>query len=140
MRQGRRQKEPVDQEGSLRLSAKAPPDVANNDIEQQMIARIASIWERNKEARSSRVTILERAVAALLEGTLSPEAQRAAQRAAHRLAGSLGTLGSYQGSRLAREMEQIFAGPAPLDPAKASPLSNLVVHLYQELERHQIFT
>ena len=119
MRQERRQNEPVEQEGSLRLSRKAPPDVSNSDIEQQMIARIANIWERNKEARSSRVTILERAVAALLEGTLSPEAQRAAQRVAHRLAGSLGTLGSYQGSRLAREMEQIFAGPAPLDPAKA---------------------
>ncbi len=140
MRQERRQKEPLEQEGSLRVSPKAPPDVSNSDIEQQMIARIASIWERNKEARSSRVTILERAVAALLEGTLSPEAQRAAERAAHRLAGSLGTLGSYQGSRLAREMEQIFAGQAPLDSAEASPLSNLVVRLHQELERHQIFT
>ena len=140
MRQEERQKEPVQQARSLRISPKAPPDVSNSDIEQQMIARIASIWERNKEARSSRVTILERAVAALLEGTLSPEAQRAGQRAAHRLAGSLGTLGSYQGSRLAREMEQIFAGQAPLDSAEASPLSNLVVRLHQELERHQIFT
>ena len=116
-------------------SPPSPPDISNHHTRRQAIPEIASIWERHKEARISRVASLERAVVALLEGTLSQEVQRAAQREAHKLAGSLGTFGLPQGSRLAREMEQIFEGQAPLDPAKALPLSDLVVLLRQELER-----
>lgn len=78
---------------------------------------IAVIWERNRDDAFARLMVLEDAVAALIENRLSEEMRRAAEREAHRLAGSAGTFGFLRASESARQLERIFSGtgPVPVD-------------------------
>lgn len=75
---------------------------------QQTLTDIAKVWERAKEKLSHRITTIEQATTALRQNQLSDELQFAAEREAHKLAGSLGMYGFVQGSRLAQEIEQFF--------------------------------
>ena len=106
-----------------------------DDQSQQVRAALAQIWERSKGTILNRVVVLEQATLALLEGALSGALQEQAEREAHKLAGSLGTFGFAQGSRLAREMEYLLQAVAPLGQAETLRLSELVLALRQELER-----
>jgi ActR/RegA family two-component response regulator len=103
--------------------------------QQQTIAALATIWERFQGTMTQRVAVLEQAAMALLEGTLDDELRRQAEREAHKLAGTVGTFGFMEGSRLAREMEHMLQAGARLDQTHALPLSELVVALIKELER-----
>jgi diguanylate cyclase (GGDEF)-like protein len=96
---------------------------------------LAGAWERFRETVLGRVQVLEEAVVALLEGRLDEETRRRAEREAHKLAGSVGTFGFAEGSRIARYLEQALAGHAPLEQADALRLSERVVALRRELER-----
>jgi len=60
--------------------------------------------------------------------------RRQAEREAHKLAGSVGTFGFAEASRLAREMEQMFQEETALEAPQALRLSTLVVSLRQALE------
>jgi diguanylate cyclase (GGDEF)-like protein len=99
------------------------------------MAAIAEIWERSKETILGRVTVLEQAVLALLEGQLANELRRQAEREAHKLAGAIGTFGFAEGSRLARKIEQMLQVEASLEPSQVLRLSELVVALRQEVEQ-----
>jgi HPt (histidine-containing phosphotransfer) domain-containing protein len=92
---------------------------------------LQDIWHREVGHVYARVALIERAAAALAAGRLD-EAQRAeAQRAAHMLAGAVGTFGFAQASRLAAELERELIEP---EPASASGLSALATALRLELE------
>lgn len=80
-------------------------------------AAIAAIWARHRDDAMGRVTVLEDAVAALLENRLSEGTRRGAERDAHRLAGSAGTFGFLHASESARRLEGIFAGTESVPPA-----------------------
>lgn len=101
-------------------------------------AAVAEVWQRFKETMQNRVAVLEQATVALLEGTLDDDLRQNAEREAHKLAGSVGVFGFLEGSRLAREIEQLFETGTPLGQAKALRLSELVVSLHTELERDPI--
>ncbi len=66
---------------------------------------LAGIWERSKHILQAQVQVIEQAVVAGIEGRLAAGAQGDAAREAHKLAGSLGTFGFHEGSRLARALE-----------------------------------
>jgi len=119
------------------LASSAPPlvRVGETQNQRQTLTAVAKIWDRFKEATLNRVVALEQAVMALLEGTLSDEWRRQAEREAHKLAGSVGTFGFAEGSRLARTMEQMLQAEAALGRAETLRLSELIVLLRQELER-----
>jgi diguanylate cyclase (GGDEF)-like protein len=104
-------------------------------VQQQTAAAMAELWERFKDTMTNRVIVLERAAMALLEGTLDDELRREAEREAHKLAGSVGTFGFMEGSRLAREMEHMLHAGVTLTQTHALQLSELVVALLKELER-----
>jgi diguanylate cyclase (GGDEF)-like protein len=82
-----------------------------------------------------RVEVLEKAGLELLEGRLTPDLRMEAEREAHRLAGSLGTLGFHAGSRFAREAEKILLHGVGLSEQQAMRFSELVVALRLDLER-----
>src|ERR1700752_4596753 len=82
--------------------------------QRQTLTAVAKIWERFKGTTFNRLAVLEQAVMALLEGTLSDEVRRQAEREAHKLAGSVGTFGFAEGSRLARAVEQMLQAEALL--------------------------
>ena len=83
----------------------------------------------------ARVESLERAITALQAGTLSEDLRLAAERDAHKLAGTVGSFGFGEGSRLAGEIESMLRTGVSAEPSYATRLSDLVRHLRRELER-----
>ena len=69
------------------------------------------------------------------EGCLSKELRQEAEMGAHKLAGSLGTLGLPEGSKLAEEMEWILQAGALRNPAQSDRLAELVGSLRREMEQ-----
>ncbi|HEX2189635.1 MAG TPA: response regulator, partial [Longimicrobiaceae bacterium] len=64
-----------------------------------------------------------------------PQARRAAEREAHKLAGAVGSFGFAEGSRLAREAEELLGAAAPPGPEEAPRLAALAAALRVDLER-----
>jgi HPt (histidine-containing phosphotransfer) domain-containing protein len=120
---------------AMASSASPPIQADEGQNQQQTLTAVTKIWERFKEVTITRVVVLEQAVIALLEGTLSDELRRQAEREAHKVAGSAGTFGFAEGSRLARTMEQMLQAEAPLGQAETLRLSELVTTLRRELEQ-----
>lgn len=94
---------------------------------------LRAMWAQQREGVAGRITVLERAVTALLDGELDEDLRRAAERAAHRLAGSLGTFGFMRAADRARELELAFEARGALDAGQVPTLSELVLQLEQDL-------
>lgn len=97
---------------------------------------INAIWGKFKGKILSRVQTIDQAASALIAGNLSDEMLQEAVRESHKLAGSLGTFGFYQGSNIAREIEQLLQQKAPWGEEQLPRLRSLVVALRQELEEN----
>ena len=95
---------------------------------------LRAIFENNKDDFQSRVRTLEDAVAAIQIGTFDELLRAAAERDAHRLAGSLGTFGLSRGSTLARELEQRFESAQRFVVTDAAHLAEVVTALRAELD------
>ena len=102
-----------------------------------MAAGVAALWERFRETIFARVDLLESAGAGLLQGTLSLQERREAEREAHKLAGSVGTFGFSEASRIARTCEQILGGVADIDSGNLRRFSDSVMRLRWGLEQGQ---
>ena len=89
-----------------------------------MAAAVAKAWATHQDTMRERLHVLEATVAALDRGQLSPELLHAARAQAHKLAGSLGCFGFAEGSRLARELEQVLQVDGPLEPQQIASLVN----------------
>ncbi|HEX2207241.1 MAG TPA: response regulator, partial [Longimicrobium sp.] len=96
-------------------------------------AAVAAVWLKYRGQVLRRVDVLEAAALALLEGKLDRDGRREAEREAHKLAGSVGTFGFAEGSRLAREAETLLAGPNPPGQTEALRLADLAVAIRREL-------
>lgn len=86
------------------------------------------LWIRFLPEMQERVLVLENAAAAATEGNLIPDQCRAAESAAHKLAGVLGTFGLAQGTELARELEFSFSHHG--GPEDTERLAALVAELH----------
>ena len=104
-------------------------------VQQQIMAELAEIWEHCKGTITEQIAVLEQTAMALMEGTLDDELRRQAGREAHKLAGSVGTFGFTEGSRLARDIEHLLHAGEALEQTHALQLSDLVMALLKELER-----
>ncbi|MUN63651.1 hypothetical protein GMA12_10920 [Kocuria sediminis] len=94
--------------------------------EQPVHDAVAALWERFRPLVSSRIETLER----FAEGDPRLGAGEAA-RAAHNLAGALGSYGRHDGSRTARRIEQALRADTPLPEAW---LRNEVARLRAEVQ------
>jgi HPt (histidine-containing phosphotransfer) domain-containing protein len=90
-----------------------------HDREKQVIANaLDAMWVKYLPDIRERVSVLDAAAEALAAGNLTEEVRTAAQSAAHKLAGTLGTFGLQQGTDLARELEsRLMNGPLGADAA-----------------------
>ncbi len=91
-------------------SSGASPTASEQNPSEQFLSEQArnlaqEAWERFKTPTLERLAILDQAVAAIQQGELSAQLYEDAERAAHKLAGSLGMFGFDEGSRLGREIE-----------------------------------
>jgi diguanylate cyclase (GGDEF)-like protein len=87
-------------------------------------AAVGALWDRFKHIAFERLESIEEAIVAQLEGRSDAEQRRRAEREAHKLAGSVGTFGFAEASRVAREMELLLqVEPAAQDMLRLSDLS-----------------
>jgi DNA-binding response OmpR family regulator len=98
-------------------------------------AAIRAIWNSNRDDVMGRVAVIEDAVAAMIEGRLSPENRVAAEREAHKLAGAAGTFGFGRASEAARKLEGILAGTDRIPLDRTLVAANEVVALRGDLSR-----
>ncbi|MBE9066872.1 response regulator [Leptolyngbya cf. ectocarpi LEGE 11479] len=121
-------------ESTVPAEKKPGPD-SELPTQADMEAAIAKAWEVHQDTMQERLTVLAAAVAALDGGQLSPELQHAGRSQAHKLAGSLGCFGFAEGSRLARELEQLLQLDVPLDNEQVFQMTSLVEGLKQNLAK-----
>ncbi|MBA3645248.1 MAG: response regulator [Gemmatimonadaceae bacterium] len=112
---------------NLRQAATASPASMNSH------SVLEAVWKRFRGATLERVDTLEDAALALLQGLLTPERRAVAEREAHKLAGSAGTFGFPAGTRIARDLENLFARH-DLDASDAVAISQDVLQLRSILE------
>jgi diguanylate cyclase (GGDEF)-like protein len=93
---------------------------------------LLAIWESHRPNTLERVSLIERAAAALIAGELDEQLRSEAQRSAHMLTGSVGTFGFARASEAARELELKLANPVR---ANVPSISALIVTVRSELER-----
>ncbi len=93
---------------------------------------LAAIWNEHRAGTFDRLTVLEQAAIAALEGTLTPELCAAARREAHTLAGSVSFFGFTEGTALARDLETRF--DVVPDQSAAPALAELVEALRRSIE------
>lgn len=104
---------------------------------QDRTETITKTWERFKDLAFQRSSDLQDLVIALTEDGVTTEIHDRAKNSAHKLAGSLGCFGFPEGSRIAKELEQLL-DTKPIDSNERTRIGELVTALYGELE-HQPF-
>lgn len=102
-------------------------------LELPVPPELTAIWDRFKGKYSDRITVLEQAVTALLEDSLSEELRQQAAKEAHTLVGSLGSFGFTEASRRSREFEQAMQTADRLSATQKHDLSELVLAIRRDL-------
>src|SRR5208337_311156 len=90
---------------------------------------INRLWNRFQPEMLERVVLLETAAAAFATNSLTLPQQEAANSAAHKLAGVLGTFNLTKGTVLARELEIMFSRENGPDPEHAARLTSITAEL-----------
>jgi DNA-binding response OmpR family regulator len=113
------------------------PDFAPSiEKKQQTKNALTDVWEKLKYQSQERLQILQEATCVMMEyGMLNAEQKKAARRAAHKLAGSLGIFGFDEGSRLACSLEQLLQPEANLNESLINNFCDLVTRLSLELKK-----
>ncbi len=102
-------------------------DLADPTLESALRA----IWSKHRAAALERVSVIERAARELQAAELDDPLRGEAQRAAHMLAGSVGTFGFTRASDAAHDLEQELAIPSR---ARAPVLVTLASAARRDLE------
>jgi diguanylate cyclase (GGDEF)-like protein len=95
---------------------------------------LEAIWEQSRAEVLGQVALIADAVTDALTGSLAEEARIRAAREAHKLAGSVGTLGFTVASEHARALEHALAAPDGPPTHDLPRLAELAVALRSELE------
>ncbi len=98
-------------------------------------ALLAKLWQKFRPGAFERLALVDDAAAGLLRGDLTAHDRREAERAAHKLAGSVGTYGLLEGSQIARRIERMLEGEAPIDQQNILLLCDLAEALRAELDK-----
>jgi DNA-binding response OmpR family regulator/HPt (histidine-containing phosphotransfer) domain-containing protein len=126
-----------DAESTSELTSKSSthqPSAQKDSIHQKTKAGLDQVWEKFKGQNGDRLSILEQASQALRTGKIDGELRQKAHQTAHKLAGSLGIFGLTEGSRLAREVEQILHPERNLDAGQMRHVIKQIAALRLELE------
>ncbi|MGC9222766.1 MAG: Hpt domain-containing protein [Terracidiphilus sp.] len=95
---------------------------------------IDGLWRRFLPEIRERVTVLETAAQSVADRKLTLRQREAAQSAAHKLAGVLGTFGLTRGTVLARELELTYARESSPPPSAAASLAQTATALRTMIE------
>jgi len=81
------------------------------NIDAEIKALLADLWQRHLPALRERVAMLERVAVLAASGKLAEPERAEAQSIAHKLAGNLGMFGHGDAGLIACDMEQILKEP-----------------------------
>ena len=95
---------------------------------------IEGLWRRFLPEIRERVAVLEAAAQSVADRKLAARQREAAQSAAHKLAGVLGTFGLTRGTVLARELELTYARESSPPPSAAAGLAQTAAELRAMIE------
>ena len=115
-----------------RPAARQPPAPT---CQQQTQAALATLWQSVKSQHFDRLALLKQMLQALQTQQVTDDLRHRATRAAHSLAGALGIFGLRSGSELARSIELMLRGEAPILPNEQQQLAQLIKTLDQELNQ-----
>ena len=124
----------VELEAAVPSSASRAASKSNASNKPELVKAIAAAWEKHQDTMQERLDILEATAAAVKADQLSAELQAAGRSQAHKLAGSMGCFGFAEGSRIARELEQLLMIESPLTPQQRLHFSALVSNLRRHIE------
>ncbi len=96
------------------------------------------MWIQFLPQIKERIAILDSAAAAFAANRLSIEQHEAANAAAHKLAGVLGSFGLTRGTVLARELEIMYSGEGGPDPALGQRLNSIAAELRTIVESRNL--
>lgn len=99
-----------------------------------LAAALDRIWQRHLPEIEERLAIIESAAAATAAGKLTAEQRQAAQAAAHKLAGVLGSFGLAEGTAPARETELHYAAGSAANPENGPDLAGMATALRSLVE------
>ena len=99
------------------------------DAETALSAVLDRLWAQHMPLLVERVDALDEAAKAFAAGHISPSQQQAAESAAHKLAGVLGTFGLTRGTVLARELEIMYSRQDGPDRGLAEHLGSIATEL-----------
>jgi|SRR5580658_5972013 HPt (histidine-containing phosphotransfer) domain-containing protein len=100
-----------------------------SDAQTALSAALDRMWVQFLPQMQERVGILENAAQAFALHQLTLDQHQAAQAAAHKLAGVLGTFGLTRGTVLARELEIMYSRQNDPDPELARQLASSAAEL-----------
>jgi len=92
------------------------------------------MWNQFLPQIKERLDLLDSAAAAFAANRLTIPQHEAANSAAHKLAGILGSFGLTRGTVLARELEIIYSRDGGLDPALGATLNSIAAELRAIIE------
>ncbi|MEQ9624315.1 response regulator [Coleofasciculus chthonoplastes] len=107
--------------------------VADGTSEAKVMAAVAKIWQKFKESLPEKIDVFRQVSVTLATGTLNQQLCENAKMEAHRLVGSLGSFGCAEGSKIAREIEQLLQTPIQTTPQDAHKLKHLIDSLQQAI-------
>jgi HPt (histidine-containing phosphotransfer) domain-containing protein len=110
------------------------PAQSDSRTDAALSQALDGLWERFLPDITERVTVLEAAAKAVAQRKLSAKQREAAQAAAHKLAGVLGTFGLTRGTVLARELELTFARESSPGPDASAKLPAITAELRSIVE------
>ncbi len=102
---------------------------------QHTLSLVAGVWARFHDRVVEQLDQLEQTCLALNQPSLNPDGLAEARQIAHSLAGSLGTFGFDQGSKLAHKLEEGLQPPAHQLLAESAKLLHLVKQLRQAIDQ-----
>ena len=116
--------------------SQARREIAHAAYQSPDTAEIANLWLQHKKAMSDRLVVLENVAIALKNDSFNQELKQQANSAAHKLAGSLGSLGFSNGSKLARKIEAFLDLETFPQPEQIEPFNNKVRNLRDKFDRY----
>lgn len=121
---------------TLSTESSGPSLELNKDERRlKVLTVVAEIRGKLRANFIEKVVIFDRAIAQLKTGTLDNELRQEAQEQAHKLVGSLGTLGLPKGSTVARQIEDLFKAQNVLKPGNAQQIEGFLHKLKQIFDR-----
>ncbi|MEG4484253.1 response regulator [Microcoleus sp. D2_18a_B4] len=116
-------------------SSESSQELNKDDRRLKVLNAIAQMRENLKANFIEKVAIFDRAIAQLKNGSLEGEVREEAQAQAHKLVGSLGTLGLPKGSEVARQIEHLFKPENIWKPDTAQQIEGFLHQIKQIFDR-----